>query len=183
MKKTQRPKKRVVSRGDYAREQGNRVMLVAVGVAILSFGAIPGLATAACIVRAVAHFKLFAAGYHLTQLISGLGNLVYGLGFGFWAAMFISAGLVIIAASFESKVVPVTRANTGELPALDSLVRASQETARAQESVLLRASEERRHEEQGGTLLRAFEDRQREEQGGTLRRAAPEEMVYVGNSH
>ncbi len=50
--------------------------------------------------------------------------------------------------------VPVTRVNAADLPAPDSLVRASQEPLQAQEGVLLRAATQTqdRHEEQ---LLRA----------------------------
>ena len=51
-------------------------------------------------------------------------------------------------------VLPLTRANTADLPALDSLVRASSEPIQEQQSVLLRAATEtqERHDEQ---LVRA----------------------------
>ena len=55
----------------------------------------------------------------------------------------------------KEKIIPITRANTADLPAPDSLVRASSEPLQAQDAVLLRAVEERqeKHEEQ---LLRAI---------------------------
>ena len=51
--------------------------------------------------------------------------------------------------------VPLTRANTADLPAPDSLVRASAEPVQEQQAVLLRAATEtaERHEEQ---LVRAL---------------------------
>lgn len=54
----------------------------------------------------------------------------------------------------KENIVPLTRANTSDLPAPDTLVRASQEPLQAQGSVLLRAAVQTQdgHEEQ---LLRA----------------------------
>ena len=48
----------------------------------------------------------------------------------------------IALASKKDAVVPLTRANTADLPAPDSLVRASSEPMQAQEAVLLRAAAE-----------------------------------------
>ncbi len=60
----------------------------------------------------------------------------------------------IIAAKQIQTGAPLTRANAADLPAPDSLVRASSEPVQAQQTVLLRAAEagEERHEEQ---LVRA----------------------------
>lgn len=51
--------------------------------------------------------------------------------------------------------VPLTRANVADLPANDSLVRASQEPAQAHEGVLLRAASGETQAGQEGQLLRA----------------------------
>lgn len=66
-----------------------------------------------------------------------------------WAT---EAGLKKTAQSID--VLPLTRANTADIPAPKSLVRASSEPMQIQEAVLLRAAEaeQEKHEEQ---LLRA----------------------------
>ena len=66
--------------------------------------------------------------------IDGLALFIYGVSCLFAAKKSVNQTRAM------AHVVPLTRANTADLPAPDSLVRASEEPMQAQEAVLLRAA-------------------------------------------
>lgn len=130
--------KRIVSRGAYARLLGRKAMLSigGVGAVVVAIACYMGV-TYGC------RREIPGGPFGTIVLISGC----------LWFA-YIASNCLEAAAGLN--VVPLTRANTADLPAHDSLVRASQEPMQAQEGVLLRASvgAQDQHEEQ---LLRAAE--------------------------
>ena len=138
--------KRIVSKGRFALNTGKMLALTWLGIGIIGVGIV---ALLYCILTSQ---LLMANTKHLTGMCMLL----------FTAAMLIICPLMLIyygvdAVKTAKQIdigVPFTRANTADLPAPDSLVRASQEPAQAREDVLLRASTEThdKHEEQ---LLRA----------------------------
>ena len=131
MKQEQQTGKRIVSKREYAALVGKREVRRwgSVGLAV---------AVALCLLPAV-----FCLIYMVS--VSGLG----------WKGLCLLLALVCFAAAWEMKkvaekamqealsklsVVPLTRGNSADLPAPDSLVRASSEPMQAQEAVLLRAA-------------------------------------------
>ncbi len=80
--------------------------------------------------------------------------LVLAMAGGGWF-LFPRAKQVIQAAKYIDPGIPFTRANTADMPANDSLVRASQEPAQAQEGVLLRAATGETQAQDARQLLRA----------------------------
>lgn len=117
----QQPKsgRRIVSKGEYAEVQARRGLiwlnpLFMLLVALFAY--IVGT-------RSSSHSQLLM----VTACACGVAGLL-----SIFSAVVISRRI--------KRVVPLTRANAADLPANDSLVRASQEPAQAQEGVLLRAT-------------------------------------------
>ncbi len=134
-----KPGKRIVSKRAYVKAQGQKVGASTFGLLLLFVGFI-GLLTIGIVLPST------------TSVLAGL--LVFG-GVG-GASLYLGylGGRTMKEARQIDPGVPLTRANTADLPAPDSLVRASSEPMQAQETVLLRAAEagQERHKEQ---LLRA----------------------------
>ncbi len=140
--------KRIVSKREYAKAQGIKGGLNLGRFGLLLFSILWSL----------------LAGLYLLRLVTGMWWDVSP--FLIWVACLTCGGASYLCyltmkavdrriQGFE-KVQPLTRANAADLPAPDSLVRASSEPMQAQEAVLLRAAaeEQERHEEQ---LVRAVE--------------------------
>ncbi len=160
----QEPKasKRIVSRGEYVKAQGKRISL---GLSGFGLFVISGVCVLTLLLSGVLSLVLWAFDLRTgeTHMDGGLVSLliaVLSLFVSCWMVRFTRATLRH-AANIDTGV-PLTRANTADLPATDSLVRASEESAQAQEGVLLRAATptQERHEEQ---LLRPTPGEQKEE--------------------
>ena len=144
--------KRIVSKGAYVKAQGQLAGLNVLGIGLLI------AATGFGILVVIEIFWTIVAMFSVGQQ-PDLQNLVMpGI-----AALILSgiayfcgkAGIHSLnQAQRINPGVPLTRANTADLPAPDTLVRASSEPLQAQEAVLLRAAAEgqEKHEEQ---LVRA----------------------------
>ena len=126
---------RIVSRGAYAVNVGKKAGLSSFGVGFLVAGAIAALLTLMML-------------YDLTGSDVAEGVVIDKGWLRLWTPIVAGTCLLLLylgrramkqVAKVEH-VVPLTRANTAALPANDSLVRASQEPAQAQEGVLLRVA-------------------------------------------
>ncbi len=144
------PGRRIVSRGEYISniKQKTYGMLVGMGICIigLMFGVmcvmIPFTGNNPLVIKLLARVFLLLVGGTTTISLVCLG------------------GQTIKITNQIDPGVPVTRANTADLPANDNLVRASQEPAQAQGSVLLRAAAGEARKGQEEQLLRASVGRQ-----------------------
>jgi len=129
-----KPDKRIVSKREYVQVQGRKLWF---------WAKVVGMSVAG-----VSLFLLIINGLHRMSPTRGVLALILlaAVGFAWW--------YVGKTAENTRVDVPLTRANTGDLPAPDSLVRASHELLQAQQSVLLCAAMEttQTQEEQ---LLRA----------------------------
>ena len=133
------PNKRLVSKRDYVSTMTKKVLLGTAGL----FSIMIGLLLFASICRLLAHGRI--------------DNRIALLAIAFcaWSSITGYFGMRLLQAAEKVEPgVPLTQANTADLSAPESLVRASQEPVHAQEAVLLRAAVEgqEQHEEQ---LLRA----------------------------
>jgi hypothetical protein len=136
--------KRIVSKGEYARKQGRRLWL--------------GLKSCAALLCLPA---LLVVGYFQQPASSGCIQVDPRNGIGyrvFIALFFVPASIFAAKQIFRDfqqidPGVPLTRANTADLPAPDSLVRASEEPMQEQQAVLLRAAAQR-HETSPEQLVR-----------------------------
>lgn len=119
--------KRIVTKGQYVRLRGKRESIRLLGVCLLLTAGMFGFLTV-CI---------------LSILGMNLGGCVLGLCLGIVTCLIGKWGLEsLYAAGKIDPGVPLTRANTADLPAPDSLVRASQEPPQEPQAVLLRAAAE-----------------------------------------
>ena len=131
--------KRIVSKGTYAKAQGKRLLLCLVAAGFLFTAwigfqlAVPVASTILHIYPALLYNEAFRLLVFFTLPIL-IGIVVFLIGRrgmrSIERAVHIDAGI------------PLTRANTADLSAPDSLVRASSEPLQAQEAVLLRAATE-----------------------------------------
>ena len=138
--------KRIVSKGRYIKLLGMRLSLLSCGAVCMIVGSVAALLGIVVgvddVIRQVGgpEFPLLAPnGYYIACLV----------------CLLIGVRCTFLGEKVEEAVVPLTRANTANLPAPDSLVRASSEPLQTQEAVLLRAAageKQERHEEQ---LVRA----------------------------
>ncbi len=135
------PQKRIVSKAEYVRLQAKQAEKFIRAAFLLMIGLLCTAISGACILG------IFMSPF------AGI-CLVLALLFVIGAYIFLVRGFTSLNHWDKVEVVPLTRANTGHLPTVASLVRASQEPAQAQKAVLLRASTggQEKHEEQ---LLRA----------------------------
>ena len=140
--------KQIVSKGEYVRGLSKKAAL-GVGSTTLAVGCL-----AACLVAVI--YLLYAIQLYRAQLWgSDVGlvvrNFLFILGAGGSAVfLFQAAAREQARARRIDPGIPLTRANAADLPAPESLVRASEEPTQEQQSVLLRAATEgvERHEEQ-----------------------------------
>jgi hypothetical protein len=135
--------KRIVSKGEYVLRRAFQGGLAfscacAIGVALMTgFAAIIALiCEIATIVYALQHHHLLEESTDVVKCLVW----VFVLGGVSWLSWRVASATA--KKSTENLVVPLTRANTADLPAPDSLVRASSEPLQAQEAVLLRATAE-----------------------------------------
>ena len=144
--------KRIVSKGEYAKVQGQRAGLRS-GALVLYLVALFFLLKAVSCLMALLYMLLTGRAITFETAVYTVLFLLMGTGAHFFRKW---AKGNMRRASEMGKIVPLTRANTADLPAPDSLVRASAEPVQEQEAVLLRAATAgmERHEEQ---LLRAVE--------------------------
>lgn len=152
---TQEPKpgKRIVSRRDYAIRVAKRERLRWGSTALAIFIAV-------CIISGVGF--IFAGLLAETFLLKCLCFVAAALCLPAICIVKNAAEKAMQIAQLELDVVPLTRANTADLPAPNSLVRASEEPAQAQEGVLLRAAVGAGQAEREGQLLRASVGREQE---------------------
>lgn len=141
-----KPRRRIVSKREYAVRVGNKTGTALFAFIMLFFCMVGVVLTSVFLVFALFHLQSFETLF-LALLFAALfaGSLYLG---------HLGRRTLREARQMDTGV-PVTRANTGDLPVSDSLVRASQESTQAQQAVLLRASattEEKREEQ----LLRAL---------------------------
>ncbi len=149
MMQAQKPGRRIVSRGEYTRLIGAKI-----GFGVIAFGV--GFMMIQCL-SAMIIFLLDSV--QVANHRFDPKSAAWCLGPCCLAAygsyrMFCYARTSMKKALRKEFIVPLTRANVGDLPAPASLVRASQEPMQANEGVLLRAATQSQgeHEEQ---LLRA----------------------------
>lgn len=162
--------KRVVSKEKYFQVQGKRLCILLLSVCLLS------IAGGFCIATLLMGSRLLQGIMHSLSDPEGTGHPSFSLLWSedgetpliiimFYTIVSASLGLLtyyftrsaihgIVRAKSIDPGVPLTRANTGDLPASDSLVRASEEPLQAQQNILLRAATETL-ESQEEELLRA----------------------------
>ena len=125
----QKPVRRIVSKGKYAAALGNKAALSSFGVSITLIG-IMGL-LCVCLITGVLLAHLAVDTLLLLAIFIG----VVGGG----SSVLVYMGICSVQEAREMDPgQPLTRANTADLPAPDSLVRASQESPQEQKALLLR---------------------------------------------
>lgn len=142
MKQEQQTGKRIVSKREYAAVQAKRwsvriggAVIFLIALLLATFGVVPLLLILVRIGNTPAlpnHNRQHLALAGLSFLILTLFGTVFKLGQ--WGRNMARQG-----ASIDPGI-PLTRHNTADLPAPDSLVRASSKPVQAQEAVLLRAA-------------------------------------------
>ena len=150
----QKAGKRIVSRGVYASGVSKKAALSSFGIGLLVLSGLCILVgvLVACTIGWIATNKGITGPLVLATLFV-LGCLAYG-------AHYISRlGVRTINEAKQLDTgVPLTRANAAHIPAAGSLVRASQEPAQQQESVLLRAAAGDTQPQDEMVLLRAADN-------------------------
>jgi hypothetical protein len=146
--------KRIVSKAEYAANVGNKLSLFAFGVGVMGLGLVGILNAVSLTILGLGE----AIKYHDSDDIK-IAAFVFLIVGGMSALIFWAGRKTVRKAKQIDIGVPRTRANTADLPAPESLVRASEEPVQEQEAVLLRAATQtqERHEEQ---LVRAVEGRE-----------------------
>lgn len=129
--------KRIVSKGEYVRFQVKRTALWICGFSLGLSTLLGGVLTLGCGIAAVACLWYFRW--------EGIGKSFICLaGMGVAGALTQNAGNygshILGIADTMNEVLPLTRANTADLPAPDTLVRASAEPVQEPQTVLLRAA-------------------------------------------
>ena len=130
--------KRIVSKGEYVQAHGQRASIGLLVVCLWGMAFICGLTALAYGGGLVAFFMgwhkcsgMMAAMYLAMVVVFGAGTSIFWK----WADKALLASYAIHPG------IPLTRANTADLPIRQTLVRASSEPEQAQEAVLLRAAE------------------------------------------
>ncbi len=145
---TQEPKpgKRIVSKGEYVKGMGSKFTAILVSIAFIA------AVIYSIVCFAPAFSRAISCSLHTILVVPLIFATCLVIGGACMACYFAFVCMVTIKQTDVG--LPLTRANTADLPASDSLVRASQEPVQAQEGVLLRAAAQTQdgHEEQ---LLRA----------------------------
>lgn len=128
--------KEIVSKGEYVRRQASRGVTASMAVCLL----VPAFAFAIwslfCIFLAIA--GLFSNALFPYLSLDSLGSAIILGGIAF--LIFRGSSILIKEARTLDPGIPFTRANTTNLPAEESLVRASAEPVELQQAVLLRAA-------------------------------------------
>ncbi len=126
---------RIVSKGEYVKAQSKKAWAVTQAVGVV-LGAVTVLGF-------LIHYQILDSRV--------FGPIAYIIAF----AVFSFAGRQVRIIHAIEPVTPLTRANTGCLPAPDSLVRASQEPTQVQKDILLRAAVGDTQSKNEGHLFRA----------------------------
>jgi hypothetical protein len=149
MSKSSKTGKRIVSKGEYVKAKSKKTGLFIVAAIICALAC-------TCLILSVSSGTDIPGDYWITHLDKMHPFLCYCL---LLLLLVLSGRLFIVAKNvttfaMRQESVPLTRANTAELPASNSLVRASAPPVQEPQAVLLRAATEtqERHEEQ---LVRA----------------------------
>ncbi len=161
--------RRFVSKGEYVRLQTSRATTSVYGVGYAILGVLCGAATITLTLALAYHLCFPTRDFLLSRYVVKIRGtdpfseligilffnsfLLVMFGWSTYELSTFGCDLLKKATCLDPGV-PFTRANTADLPAPESLVRASEEPMQVQEAVLLRATMEgqERHEEQ---LLRA----------------------------
>ena len=131
--------KKIVSKGAYAKAQGQRASIGVLVVCLWGMMFVCGLIALAYGGGLVAFFM----GWHKCSGMTAAMYLAMVVVFGAGTSIFWKwADKALLASYAIHPGIPLTRANTANLPAPNSLVRASVEPQQAQEAVLLRAAAE-----------------------------------------
>jgi hypothetical protein len=140
--------KRIVSKGEYMRGVATvtRMHLEVIGAFCIGFF----LALFSIGMLCASFFALFRRDLHTCGICLGISAIQAGMSYG----IFDAASSIWKQSQQVDPGIPIHRVNTADLPAPDTLVRASAEPVQEQQTVLLRAATEtqERHEEQ---LVRA----------------------------
>ena len=125
---SQNSNKRIVGKGTYVANAGKKAALTSFGCAAVVLGAVSTAVVCALVI----------------PLVSSVGQMGWlavlgGLGAGSLALLYLGAKAVREGKKMDTGT-PLTRANTGQLPAADTLVRPSQAPRQSQQAELLRAA-------------------------------------------
>jgi hypothetical protein len=149
--------KRIVSKGEYAKAQRKRAALFSLGVSLI-VAALGGILAFASILLPLGRYmREFpeADFVWLYPIITVAGLIIFVLAAGLLAHIVrVGAIFMFKKANAIDPGIPIHRVPPADLPAPDSLVRASEEPRQEPQAVLLRAATQtqERHEEQ---LVRA----------------------------
>ncbi len=146
MKQVQEAGKLIVSKGEYAKRQSQRAGQGLLGTGLYVSAVVCGFLAVSLLVVFWQTLMLYkqkvgtSDDIVIFQLSAMLGFVILSaLCAGTW--FFRKSALLILKQAKEMEMgIPLTRANTANLPTLNSLVRASQEPIQAQGAVLLRAA-------------------------------------------
>ncbi len=128
--------KRLVSKSEFAKIQSIRLGLSATSLCLLSLMVCSFAVTVVCIQSLIVRITYSSHIYNVYIGMLSLGFLSGCGGLFSWKLLVAS----VKKTKALGKVVPFTRANTADLPAPDSLVRASEKPVQAQADMLLRAA-------------------------------------------
>jgi hypothetical protein len=135
MNQPSKPGKRIISKGEYVANTGKKAALSSYGAAVI----LTGIVSAGMI---FAFLCLVGGGTGGPSV--GADRCLFVLGVGILSvaplALFYYGGKAVKDAIEMDAGVPLTRANTADLPAAESLVRASEIPAQEQAAILLRAA-------------------------------------------
>ena len=138
MSQNEKPAKKIVSRGEYVRVQLERVATLIGRVAFRFM--LPILGITQCCFLAKNLFITPNISLNLSLFILFWIVMLPILGAGIWVFFTMDGKLAKHAAEIDN-VVPLTKAMASNVPAQESLVRASSEPSVAAETVLLRAAD------------------------------------------
>ena len=129
--------RRIVSKGEYAANVSKKSSLTAFDIGVMGLGVVGILNVVTLTILGLGEA---IKTHHIEDI--ALTAFVLLIGGGVSVLIFWAGRKTVRKAKQIKLCVPLTRANTADLPALDSLVRASSEPMQAQQSVLLRAATE-----------------------------------------
>ena len=147
--------KRIVSKRDYVRLVCQRVILTSFGLCLHAMAFISGLAAIYLLLCAIISITVFS-GEERDAMDTGICLMVLVISPG--AAYLCNKwGKVSIQQASKIDMETIIYTNTADLPAPESLVRASEQPSQEQEAVLLRSLMEA-HQTPSEQLVRAVED-------------------------
>ena len=133
---TEKPKKRIVSKGEYLSTLGTKGGLFSTAIVVGSVGLGFLLLAALSIIQFAVSLRS-EIGVGLFEIFKMLGGLIPGA-IGLTAIWYCK--VAIKSARDIEAVTPITRHNTGHLPEVETLVRGSDRPATAEQAELLRAA-------------------------------------------